>query len=291
MNLKTRMILTIGAVLTVILVVTFLFVVNTQKTQSETLYYNQAKSINDTLKLVRTVITNHGGIFAKQTEDFGVNPYLKQVVGEKAEMKNAKGDKLALINGFSFVQEMAQAAKEKGGTGFSFRAPRENPFNPVNKPTKEELEILTKLRGGEITEYATKTTDKDGKKIYVYNGGMPTQDMCVNCHPNFTVGKIDTMMSVALPIEEAEARSEANMLNLGYIFAAALAIIIGLTYWIASRITSPIKHLADIADRVSKGDMDVTIDVNRKDEIGELAESFNRLIASIKILTMTSDEK
>jgi methyl-accepting chemotaxis protein len=119
---------------------------------------------------------------------------------------------------------------------------------------------------------------------------MPTDESCMKCHPNFSPGDVDSMMVVSLPIDEAEARNAASMMNIVYVFAIAVILVLGLTYWLAGRITAPIKHLAEVADRVSKGDLDVNIDVTRGDEIGELAEAFNRLIASVKILSMSGDQ-
>jgi len=290
MNLKTRMMLAIGAVLMGVLCVAFIFVFNSQKSQADYLYYTQAKSVNESLKLVRKVISGHGGVFAKQKDGFGVNPYLAEIPGVPAEMKSASGDKFALMNGFSFLQAMSEVSKKEGTAVFSYRSPRENPFNPVNDPTPEELEVLNQMREGDVKEHSAKATDKDGKKVYVYNAAMPTEEPCMKCHPNYTVGKVDSMMSISLPIDEAEARNAAAMMNLTYLFAGAVVVVLGMTYFLASRITAPIKHLAEVADKVSKGELDVTIDINRNDEIGELAEAFNRLIASVKILTMSGDE-
>lgn len=290
MKLKTRMILAIGAVLLGALVATFIFVANSQKTQSESLYYNQAKSINSSLSLVRTVVSGHGGVFAKQKDGFGVNPFLAAIPEVKAEMTSAKGDKFALINGFSFMQEMSDISQKEGKTAFTYRAPSDKPINPINKPSDKELKVLQSMKGGALAEEYTKAVGEDGKKYYVYNAAMVTKEECMKCHPEYTLGKVDGMMSISLPIDEAEARNAASMLNLGYIFGAALLIVMGVTYILASRVTAPIKHLADVADKVSKGEMDVVIDINRKDEIGELAEAFNRLIASIKILSMTNDQ-
>lgn len=286
MKLKTRMVLAIGSVLTAVLVLSFLFVVNSQKAQADSLYYNQAKSVSDSLRLVRKVIAGHGGVFVKEKDGVSVNPYLTKIPGVPAEIKNIKGEKFALVNGFSFLQEMSQVSRKDGNVSFSYRSPRENPFNPANTPTEEELVILKQLKNGDITEHYTKTKDKDGKLAYVYSSGMSTDPYCLNCHPKFEVGKSEGMMSVSLPIAEAEARNQANMLNLAYIFAGVLVLMIGITYWLASRISAPIKQLAEMADKVSKGELDVTIDLNRKDEIGELAEAFNRMVASIKILSM-----
>ena len=43
---------------------------------------------------------------------------------------------------------------------------------------------------------------------------------------------------------------------------------------------NPIKKIAEIADKVAIGDLDVTVDVKSKNEIGRLASSFSNLIAS-----------
>lgn len=290
MKLKTRMILVIGAVLLGALVVTFILVANSQKTQSESLYYNQAKSINSSISLVRMVVSGHGGVFAKQKDGFGVNPFLVAIPDVKAEMTSATGDKFALINGFSFMQEMSDIAQKEGKAAFTYRAPSDKPINPINKPSDKELEVLESMKSGSLTEEHAKVVGEDGKKYYVYNAAMVTKEDCMKCHPEYTLGKVDGMMSISLPIDEAEARNAASMLSLGYIFGAALLIVMGVTYILASRVTAPIKHLADVADKVSKGEMDVIIDINRNDEIGELAEAFNRLIASIKILSMTNDQ-
>ena len=51
-----------------------------------------------------------------------------------------------------------------------------------------------------------------------------------------------------------------------------------------------IRSLNDSAARISCGDMDVFVTVERKDEIGELADSFSRMVASLKIMMMNDDD-
>jgi HAMP domain-containing protein len=51
-----------------------------------------------------------------------------------------------------------------------------------------------------------------------------------------------------------------------------------------------INKLNRAADKISMGDTNVTIDIHRKDEIGELADSFGRMVASLKIM-MAVDTK
>lgn len=60
------------------------------------------------------------------------------------------------------------------------------------------------------------------------------------------------------------------------VLALALAVIIG---W---RFTRPINELAAAARRVAAGNMDFQVDINRPDEVGELANTFNEMIAGLK---------
>ncbi|HEX9079303.1 MAG TPA: ATP-binding protein [Desulfuromonadaceae bacterium] len=55
-----------------------------------------------------------------------------------------------------------------------------------------------------------------------------------------------------------------------------------LTIFLARRYTDPINRLAQGVKKVSAGDLSVTFPVESKDEIGELAESFNEMVDKLK---------
>jgi signal transduction histidine kinase len=58
--------------------------------------------------------------------------------------------------------------------------------------------------------------------------------------------------------------------------ALAIATIIGWSF------TSPIQKLARAAQQVASGDLDFRVDVKRRDEVGQLASTFNDMIAGLK---------
>jgi two-component system NtrC family sensor kinase len=64
-------------------------------------------------------------------------------------------------------------------------------------------------------------------------------------------------------------------------FMVVLSAIILMTAFVKV-ITRPIESLARVTDQISKGDLGRTVDIARRDEIGLLAESFNRMIESLK---------
>ena len=62
-------------------------------------------------------------------------------------------------------------------------------------------------------------------------------------------------------------------------------ICAGLIVGVFSRtMIRDIHILIDSANRISRGDTEVTISIQRNDEIGELASSFKRMVTSLKIL-------
>lgn len=69
------------------------------------------------------------------------------------------------------------------------------------------------------------------------------------------------------------------LISMGCIVATFL-----LSYMIARRISDPIRKLVNTMKKVEKGDMNASVNITRKDEIGALALGFNRMISQIRRL-------
>jgi HAMP domain-containing protein len=81
--------------------------------------------------------------------------------------------------------------------------------------------------------------------------------------------------------ERNAALQKNRMLEIGIVGIALLLTILFLIV-VVRAITRPIAHLSEVADRISLGEMDAEINVDTKDEIGELGERFRRLQVSLK---------
>jgi signal transduction histidine kinase len=90
------------------------------------------------------------------------------------------------------------------------------------------------------------------------------------------INQIDTA-SVTLADKNRQL-SNYRLLTTTGLLALALAIAV----WIGWRFTQPIKELAGAARRVAAGDLDFRLHINRKDEVGQLASTFNEMIAGLK---------
>ncbi len=88
------------------------------------------------------------------------------------------------------------------------------------------------------------------------------------------VVKIDSSEALA-PAQ----RSKERFLVLGIFYFAVVAV---LAYFLGRRLTAPLIRLSDASRKVTKGYLTVQIEPETKDEIGELAQSFNIMVLRLK---------
>ena len=84
---------------------------------------------------------------------------------------------------------------------------------------------------------------------------------------------------------EFDSRSSGatrEMQVIGGLAVLGIAAALLLALWVSRSITRPVKHLAEVADRISLGELDVVIDVHGTNEVGHLAESLRRMQASLR---------
>jgi two-component system nitrogen regulation sensor histidine kinase NtrY len=65
-------------------------------------------------------------------------------------------------------------------------------------------------------------------------------------------------------------------------YAGLMVLVVLIGVFFAYRIASPIKKLTDGIRRVSRGDLDLALEVQSRDELGELVAAFNRMTQDLK---------
>lgn len=98
------------------------------------------------------------------------------------------------------------------------------------------------------------------------------------------------MVSV-IPVKEVIKESESiRILTFGVLLIGIIA-----AYWFANvvsnQITDPLRKLRLLMRKVEKGDMNVSFPSKYKDEVGQLGQSFNRMVEEIKYLIKENYEK
>jgi methyl-accepting chemotaxis protein len=131
--------------------------------------------------------------------------------------------------------------------------------------TKRKFMYLKPVRG---TPYMI------GATVYTEEFSEPVKkiDETISREIDYTISKIK---------ESTESLSMHNtilIITLITIFAALF-----VSFLFAQSITKPIRKLTEVADRVSMGELeDTDIEIKSDDEIGDLAESFGRMVVSLR---------
>lgn len=90
-----------------------------------------------------------------------------------------------------------------------------------------------------------------------------------------------------MPITRLENRAKemtANTRNIVFGILGATLLLIGFTVALyGQRLTGKIKSLTDLAERISVGEMDAEINIDSRDELGDLAQAISRMQDSIRL--------
>jgi signal transduction histidine kinase len=112
----------------------------------------------------------------------------------------------------------------------------------------------------------------DGQTEYM---ALTTPLMDVLGHP---IGKLSIFRSFAT----ADRRLESLRWNILFTWVAAVLAGLALTYLLARRILAPVKRLDRAAEAIARGDYDIRLPVDSRDELGRLTETFNNMCSSIQ---------
>jgi signal transduction histidine kinase/HAMP domain-containing protein len=122
---------------------------------------------------------------------------------------------------------------------------------------------------------------------YVDRDGVPVYDFTV---PVYVLEEKRATARIGLSIEQ-ELREIARTRNVFVGFGVAV-LALGLAWAIeqARRLTQPVLEIVRGTEEIARGNLDHRIAVRAADELGQLAEAFNRMTASVQAVVATSRE-
>ena len=152
--------------------------------------------------------------------------------------------------------------------------------NPAHQFVSAALFTTPSLKDGSIRSFGIDAAlnGKDGAALYTNYQGVPV------------IGYFNWLNNngVALMAELSQAEAFAparqlatNTAEFGLLSALLLA---GIAYLLARRIARPILAITGTAKRVAGGDLTQTAPVMTEDEVGLLAQTFNEMIAQLRLL-------
>jgi len=186
---------------------------------------------------------------------------------------------------------------------YAYKEATLNPTNPRDRAVEWESDIINQFRGNaDRVEIIGERDTPTGRALYISRPIQIKDPACLPCHStveaapktmvdrygpangfgwqlNEIVGAQVVVVPTAVPIERANAAFRTFMTSLTAVF---LVIGVALNLMLFAMVIRPVTKLSKLADQVSLGNMDVPdFHVRAKDEIGTLADSFNRMKKSL----------
>ena len=145
-----------------------------------------------------------------------------------------------------------------------------------------------------VSGYTRYFTHRNGKEILLLKAPIISQTQHLNRESLGIIGGVDNSMATARTSEEIgsiELGLSLETVNQEILEAQTAAILltvivvlgtIAMLAFIVSAITKPVTELVQITDQISRGDFSRKVEIQQFDEIGHLADTFNKMIESLK---------
>ncbi|MFH1625734.1 MAG: ATP-binding protein [Pseudomonadota bacterium] len=151
----------------------------------------------------------------------------------------------------------------------------EDPLKMENHRDRLEIEEALEGRVGKSTRYS-ETLDME--MMYV---AVPIQDK----------GRISGVVRASLPLSDVRRRLIHIYKVIGWGGLLAVLVSLGVGFMVARRMSQPITHMTEAARKIARGDFSELIRTDSRDEIGDLADSFNAMSLELqsKIQTLSKE--
>ena len=205
----------------------------------------------------------------------------KSSIGSRLHVaRNHAQDPEAIPFPATATQEIGQ---ELGGRGiYQARLVSDQPMNRANAPKDEfEAKAIELINNG--AESVSDVQVVDGVPIFLRaSADRASVDACVNCHVGKNLGDVIGMLSVAIPMTQAQASMQSSVIYSGLWMLGIIALFLVAVYWLIHLfVLKPLHALAAISHNIAQGEGDLTKRVpvgQGSDEITVLAGNFNLFI-------------
>ncbi|MFP4363496.1 MAG: methyl-accepting chemotaxis protein [Spirochaetia bacterium] len=200
------------------------------------------------------------------------------------------GNNELLIQAVPVITAIEVAEENAEENNYQFRVPKVSPRNPENEPTPLELEVLDRLREGDLNEYVV----YEENQVRFFRPIYLTPE-CLLCHgepagerdpiggirEGWDTGEMHGAFEVISSLAPARAAQRTAGITIT-IITIGIVILVGIFLFIMVRwITLPLTSYIQDYQKASEGDLTVQSNIDSKDEVGRLSSYFNSFINSL----------
>jgi len=205
--------------------------------------------------------------------------------------------------GFLTAHSMARISQDYANwtnNGYRFNNVSDRPRNPANQADRFELAAMDFFRNNpQAAERMAPIQDTEGRRWFHYTAPIWIEQYCLKCHGkreeapesirrqyaesyDYQLGDLRGVLSIKLPLERFEANlQEQWMSRLEWNLGAYLLVFLVLGLLMDRLILRRLEQLRAGAVRLSLGESDVRVEASGRDELTELARTFNRMADNV----------
>jgi methyl-accepting chemotaxis protein len=126
------------------------------------------------------------------------------------------------------------------------------------------------------------TNDNSGHNLRMVKP-MVASEECLLCHANKNAGDVIGVMDLTFSLDESDSQINALLVDISIVSLILACITIGLIFYIVRKATAPIENLKEgFENLLHSNDTNITLHVQSKDEIGEVADLFNAYMDKVR---------
>ncbi|MCB9097382.1 MAG: methyl-accepting chemotaxis protein [Arcobacter sp.] len=134
------------------------------------------------------------------------------------------------------------------------------------------------------------TKDENGHSLRMIKPMIATAE-CMMCHANQNEGDVIGVMDLTFSLDESDKKINTLITEISFISILLSILTIGLIFFIVKKATNPIGKLKNgFENLLHSNDTNITLSVDSKDEIGEVADLFNSYMNKVRV-GLKQDEK
>jgi CheY-like chemotaxis protein/signal transduction histidine kinase len=270
----------------------------------------QAQRLLDDLPLLRDRINSFKAnpdsireVFSKTNSSLIDEVNKTALFSQNPKVKNYLNAHMYLLDGKEFFGQLRASLKQAILSG-GFKGNGFAELSSLKGKYENNLENFSKNASDEVIAYYSKEIeDPSAYKVHeildaIYNDPTFTQfryshdDWWINgvSYLN-TLNEIENFSSFSTQqAAEAELAAITRALTRNIVIALVIVLLITLLlYYIIKYMVTSVMEIKHAADRIAQGDLDLTLTVKSRDEIGSLAGSFNKLIQVSKEYAQAAD--
>ncbi len=151
-------------------------------------------------------------------------------------------------------------------------------FGGLASGTEANASVKDVLKTGEPSQYYDERTDG---QFLVQVRPLPNEASCQQCHSSSDALRGAVLVSTSMASVQQAVRDDQIRIASVFVFGGIILMIV-LWFALRSTILKPLRQVVGVIHNIAEGELGKRVHVQSKDEVGDMADSFNKMADSLE---------